>query len=160
VLLQARLMAIAGDAAYERDELARARARYGAAYDRDPGVLRRLGIALPVEVRASGGDVADDIADMLADSPRFTSEDGGLGLQVKADHTSARVCLAGDNAQVLACAEAKAKSNEDADDFARRAAKEALDQLFAPRVDLSQSDINGLDGQNLSGRDALESVFE
>ncbi|HMI90896.1 MAG TPA: hypothetical protein VK509_06005, partial [Polyangiales bacterium] len=160
VLLQARLMAIAADAAHERDALARARVRYGSAFDRDPGVLRRLGIALPVEVRASGGDVAEDIADMLTDSPRFTSEDGGLGLQVKADRSSARVCLAGDKAQVLACAEMKAKSNEDADDFARRAAKEALDQLFAPRVDLSQSDINGLDGQNLSGRDALESVFE
>jgi tetratricopeptide (TPR) repeat protein len=160
VLLQARLMAIAGDAAYQRGDLERARSRYGGAFDRDPGVLRRLGLALPVEVSASGGDVADDTADLLAGSPRFESQDGGLGLQVSSDGTAVRVCLAGEKAQLLACADVKRKRAEDGDDFSRRAAKEALDQLFAPKVDLSQSDINGLDGQNLSGRDALESVFD
>ena len=160
VLLQARMMAISADAAYQRDALPRARPRFGAAFDRDPGVLRRLGIALPVEVRASGGELAEDVADLLAGSPRFESEEGGLGLQVSGDHALVRACLSGDNAEQLACAEIKAKRDEDSDDFARRAAKEALDQLFVPRVDLSQSDINSLDGQNLSGRDALETIFD
>jgi hypothetical protein len=160
VLLQARLMAIAADAAYQRGDLASARTKYGSAFDRDPGVMRRLGLALPVEVRSSGGEASEDVADLLAGSPRFESEDGGLGLRVTGDETAVRVCLAGDKAQLLACADVKRKSAEDEGDFSRRAAKEALDQLFAPKVDLSQSDINSLDGQNLSGRDALESVFD
>jgi hypothetical protein len=40
------------------------------------------------------------------------------------------------------------------------AAGETLRQLFSPRVDLSQTDIHSLDGQNLSGRDSLRGVLE
>ncbi len=160
ILLQARVMAIAADAARDQGRLDLARGRYDAAFQRDPGVFRRLEAAVPVELRAAGGDTAGEIADMLARSPRFDRERGGLVLSVRVDRASSRVCLAGGEGQVIACAESQAKRAESGDAFAARAAQEALTQLFSPRVDLSQMDINSLDGQNLSGRDALQTVFE
>jgi hypothetical protein len=97
---------------------------------------------------------------MLLGSPRFVAAEHGLVLSVESQGTAARACLQGASEQVLACAEIERKSAEDQDSFARRVAAAALDQLFAPRVDLSQGEINSLDGQNLSGRDALEDVLE
>jgi tetratricopeptide (TPR) repeat protein len=158
VLLSARVLAIAADAARDQDRLDRARKRYAAAFQRDPGIFRRLELAVPVVIRASGG-TAGEIADMLARSPRFTTASGGLALVVTADRAAARVCLSDEQGQVIGCAETQAKSAESADDFAARAATNAMNELFAPRVDLSQTDINSLDGQNLSGRNALESAF-
>jgi tetratricopeptide (TPR) repeat protein len=160
ILLQARLMAIAADAAREQGQMDVARARYDAAFQRDPGVFRRLELAVAVEVRPAGGEIAHDVASMLARAPRFRSERGGLALSVRADRASSRVCLSGGQGEVIACAESRAKRSESGDDFAARAAQEALTQLFSPRVDLTQMDINSLDGQNLSGRDALQTVFE
>src|SRR5262249_42227056 len=99
------------------------------------------------------------VADMLERSPRFAREEGGLTLSVTADRASARVCLSDAQGQSIGCSDAEAKRAEPAGAFATRAAKQALDELFAPRVDLAQTDINSLDGQNLSGRNALESLF-
>lgn len=160
VLLQARVMAIAADAARQAGRMEVARARYDAAFQRDPGVFRRLEVPIAVEINAASGEVSGEIAEMLARSPRFTGERGGLRLEVRGDRSSARVCLSGDRGQVISCAETQAKRSEDASEFAARAALEAMAQLFAPRVDLTQMDINSLDGQNLSGRNALETVFD
>ena len=160
VLLQARALAVAADAARQAGKLSVARARYDAAFQRDPGVFRRLEVPVAVEISSGGGDVAGTIADMLARSPRFDSERGGLRLEVRGDRKAARVCLSGDGGQVIECADVQAKAGEDADGFTARAAQEVMTQLFAPRVDLSQMDINSLDGQNLSGRDALQNVFD
>jgi len=160
VLLSARVMAIAADAARAQERLPAARARYDAAFQRDPGVFRRLELPVAVEIRASGDTVASEIAEMLARSPRFAQQPGGLGLNVRADRAAARVCLSGEQGQVIACAETQAKRTEAGQEFAARAAQEALQQLFSPRVDLTQMEINSLDGQNLSGRDALQTVFD
>jgi hypothetical protein len=160
VLLQARVMAVAAEAARELSQMPAARARYGAAFQRDPGVFRRLEVPVPVEIRASGGEVAGDVAAMLSRSPRFTETDGGLNLSVQVDGGGARVCLSGDQAQQIACAEFEAKALKKGERYAQRIAEEAQKQLFSPRIDLTQMDINSLDGQNLSGRDALETLFE
>ena len=58
VLVQARVMAIAADIAREQGQLRRARKRYDAAFQRDPGIFRRLEIPVGVEIRARGGGVA------------------------------------------------------------------------------------------------------
>jgi hypothetical protein len=160
VLLQARVMAVAAEAARDLDQMQAARARYGAAFQRDPGVFRRLEFPVPVEIRASGSDVATDVAAMLSRSPRFTVAEGGLSLSVQVDGAGARVCLAGDQAQQLGCAEYDAKSLKPGERYAQRIAEEAQKQLFSPRIDLTQMDINSLDGQNLAGRDALETLFQ
>jgi hypothetical protein len=79
---------------------------------------------------------------------------GGLTLSVRADRASARVCLSGDHDQVIGCAEVDRTALKQGEDYAARIAQEALHQLFSPRIDLTQTDINSLDGQNLAGHDA------
>jgi tetratricopeptide (TPR) repeat protein len=183
-LLSARVHAIAADAARQRGLWERARVHYDGAFQRDPGVLRRLGLPVAVRVRTEGA-LGEDVADMLERSPRFTSSEDGLVLSVRADAASAQVCLASGEGQMIACAEvdaaktaarapvasappaaqAAARAGSSAAEpvlpWPERAAAEALRQLFAPRIDLSQTDITSLDGQNLSGRDdALRGVLE
>jgi hypothetical protein len=97
---------------------------------------------------------------MLARSPRFRSVPGGLSLAIRGHRARLEVCLSGSHAQVIVCAVIEPKSDESPQAHAARAATEALQQLFAPRVDLSQMDINSLDGQNLPTRDALKTLFQ
>jgi len=174
VLLAARLHAIAADAARQSEHWDRANVHYDGCFQRDPGVLRRLGLPVAVRVR-TGGPLGAEVADMLERSPRFERADSGLTLSVDVDRVSARVCLVSARGQMLSCAEvdaveaAKQGPSEDAATgeapaepvpWPQHVAREALRQLFSPRVDLSQTDIHSLDGQNLSGRDALRSVLE
>jgi len=171
VLLSARMHAIAADAARRSERWDRASVHYDAAFQRDPGVLRRLGLPVAVRVRTEG-EIGGEVADMLERSPRFVRSDSGLTLTVQADRASARVCLASTQGQMISCAEVDAvqaakEAGKEPDGkpkplppWPEHVAREALRQLFSPRVDLSQTDINSLDGQNLSGRDALRSVLE
>jgi hypothetical protein len=160
VLLQARVLAIEADAAREQGQMQLARTRYDGAFQRDPGVFRRLEIPIAVEIEVAGGEPALDAAAMLARSPRFVQARGGLRLSIRANGPSARVCLSGEQAQVIGCAEIEARSLKPGQSHAAHIAEETLKQLFSPRVDLSQMEINSLDGQNLSGRDALQTIFE
>jgi len=160
VLLQARVMAIAADAALARGQMGVARARYDDAFQRDPGIFRRLEIPVAVEIHSSGGGVARDAAEMLERSPRFESRRGGLGLSVRVTGSSADVCLSGVQGAQIACAQVDATHKPADKSIAAYVAQEALRQLFAPRLDLSQTEINSLDGQNLNSRDALKTLFQ
>jgi tetratricopeptide (TPR) repeat protein len=160
VLLQARVLAIAADAAQSLGQMDDARAFYDDALQRDSGVFRRLELPLAVEIRSSGEGLSQEVASMLARSPRFDSVRGGLSLAVRGDRSRLEVCLSGSHAQVIVCAEVAPKSDESPHDHAARATTEVLQQLFAPRVDLSQMDINSLDGHNLPTRDALKTLFQ
>jgi tetratricopeptide (TPR) repeat protein len=160
VLLIARVLAIAAEAERSQGKLELARARYDAAFQRDPGIFRRLELSVPVEISSAGGAVAEEAAEMLARSPRFTQTRGGLGLSVRANGPTARVCLSAAQGAVINCAEITVRDKQPGQSHAQHIAQEALRQLFAPRIDLSQMDINSLDGQNLSGRDALKTMFE
>lgn len=160
VLLQARVMAASAEAARGLQRPEAARARSAAAFQRDPGVFRRMELPVDVHLAISGGDLAQDVASMLTSSPRFNESAQGLALSVQVDSARAHVCLVGDRGEQLSCADFEAKALKPGEDYAQRTAQETLKQLFAPRVDLSQMDINSLDGQNLSGRDALETAFE
>lgn len=160
VLLQARVMAIAADAARDLEQAMTARAQYDAAFQRDPGVFRRLEMPVGVEIRSSGGEAAKDAAEMLGRSPRFTTMKGGLKLSVRADRAAAHVCLTGEQNQVIACADVDGTKLKKGEDYAAKIAEEAQRQLFSPRVDLTQMDINSLDGQNLAGHDQLQTLFE
>jgi tetratricopeptide (TPR) repeat protein len=160
VLLSARVMAVAAEAARRQERMGTARSRYEAAFQRDPGVFRRMEFPVAVEIRSAGGELAEEVAGMLSRSPRFTRMDGGLTLAVQVGAGDARVCLTADQGQQVACAEIDPKTIRSQEPFAPQVAREALKQLFSPRIDLTQMDINSLDGQNLAGRDALETLFE
>jgi hypothetical protein len=117
----------------------------------DPGVLRRLGFALPVRVESRGDGVAEDVADALARSPRFDAGDRGLTLRVSATRAGGEACLIGASGAQLACGRAAPKANESADALVAKIVRDVHENVFAPNIDLSQTDANSLDGSNLRG---------
>jgi tetratricopeptide (TPR) repeat protein len=164
LMLAARVSAIAAAAARATGDRNRALAAYDAAMQVDPGVFVRMGMTLPVRIASSGGALQARVASLLAWSPRFDQEDLGLRLDVDGDATRVRVCFSAHGGPQsagaqYACAETTRETDESEDAFAARAAAELHRQAFAPRVDLSQTDANGLDGSNTVSRQPLESLF-
>jgi hypothetical protein len=151
LLLRARVFALLGQLRDERGDRGRAYGDYERAMQIDPGVLRRLRIALPVKLQASGDAVSEAFVDGLENSPRFDVADRGLLVTVQADRSQGEACVVGPSGAQLACARAEAKSNEDADALAGKLLAAFHDRVFAPPVDLSQVDANSLDGSTLRG---------
>lgn len=169
-LLRARLLAIWGHVAFESGQLEKGREMYRRALQLDPGVFRRLEIPLPVRVTSKSGPLAGDVVDALADSPRFVMHDGGFALTVSTQTKTGEVCLLASEGSVLACAEAppprphefKTKEEDPKDRLPLEV--ELVDEVhrvfFSPRIDLSQSQINSLDGSNQSSRGDVNSLTE
>jgi len=129
--------------------------------ERDPGLLRREGLALPVVLEAQGGRRAADAVERLARSPRLEPGRGGFRLTVSQNPTGAlEAVLEGPDGAALARVRAPAAADDDSTvvAFCRLFHRKA----FAPRVDLSQADINSLEGSTLAGeaaRDALKGIL-
>jgi len=149
-LLRARVFAMLGDVDEERG-INTAPQDYERAMQIDPGVLRRLGLALPVRIESHGDATAEDVSDALARSPRFDVTERGLTLRVNATRAGGEVCLVGVSGAQLACGHAESKANEAADTMIIRLVRDAHENIFEPNVDLSQTDANSLDGSNLRG---------
>ncbi len=165
LMLQARVSALAAAAARAMGDRTRALASYDAAMQIDPGVFVRMGATLPVRIASSGGALPEAVASLLAWSPRFDQEDVGLRLDVDGDASRVRVCFssrggAQSSGAQYVCTESTRAASEGDDAFAARAAAELHRQAFAPRVDLSQTDANGLDGSNTVSRQPLDSLFD
>lgn len=152
-LLRARMLAIVAESSRRMGDAERATDAYGEAFQADPGIFRRLGWTVPArfEVHPS----AEDLADLVADGPRFDDEGWGLSVQVQSD----RACFVDAGGSVLACSEVAPEANEPADAFRARIARSFHERVFAPRVDLSQTDANSLDGSNRVSRDPLRTMF-
>lgn len=157
VLLRARVSALHGDAARREGEIARSVAAYDLTLQRDPGAVRRLGLALPVVFETGGGAFADEAAGHLRDSPRLSEEDGGFHVRVTADGESGRACLLGANGETIGCGRVEPRAGEDASARARRLAEAFHEGVFSARISLSQVDLRSLDGSPLtSGRGAVD----
>ncbi|HEY6880662.1 MAG TPA: hypothetical protein VI299_21715, partial [Polyangiales bacterium] len=150
-LLRARVFALLGTLRQDRGDYGRAAADFERAMQIDPGVLRRMGIALPVKVRAASDAVSEAFADGVDNSPRFDVGERGLLITVQADRARGEACLIGPSGAQLSCARAEAKSNEGADVLAGKLLSAFHERVFAPPVDLSQVDANSLDGSTLRG---------
>lgn len=158
-LLRARVHALVGAAALRRGDTPAACRAFDAAMQLDPGLFRRLGLALPVRFEAPRGPVARAVVDALGRSPRLDGDDASpFVVRATADAAGGRVCLLGHEGTVLGCGEATSESGDDADRLARRLVEAFHARVFAPRVDLSQADVSSLDGANRTTRDPLEGV--
>ncbi|AKF07533.1 hypothetical protein [Sandaracinus amylolyticus] len=158
-LLRARMHAIAAESARRSGEIQRALESYDEAFQTDPGIFPRLELAVPVRITMRGGAVAEHAGDLVASSPRFVSSESALRVEIEASPSSARACLIGASGSVLACAEEARRGSESDDDYGARLATAFHAAAFAPRIDLSQADANGLDGSNVSARDPLRTLF-
>jgi hypothetical protein len=118
----------------------------------DPGLFRRLGWSLPVEVRSSDAAIDRDLAEAILRSPRFESSSEGLRVQVD----GARICLFGRTGTAWGCGEVELEEDETGRAYEQRIVDAFHAEIFSPRVDLSRIDINSLDGSNRVTRNPLD----
>ena len=119
--------------------------RYQQALEADPPVIRRLSMALPVSIQCDDSAVQS----MLKASPRFDSGQG-FSLVVSGSAGSGyKGHLQGPDGSVLTRFESE--PGEDESDSRKLICEKVHQTVFAPRVNLTQTDINGLDGSNMAG---------
>lgn len=149
VMLQARASALLGEVARRDGRPAAALERYQQALARHPGILRALGISLPVSIAAAPDAASRMAARWLASSPRFDRRAGGFGLEVGPAGSRHRATLLAPDGTVLA--EALVATQADAAATARALCVELHRRAFALPLDLSQTDVTSLQGGTLSG---------
>jgi len=157
VLLRARAEALLARACERQGDPGAALNHYQQAMQRDPGIIRSLGLALPARIRSGGGEVADIAASMLRESPRFRTADAGFVISV----AGPEIRLSAPDGAVLCSVRMAAQ--KDARETARRLCAEFHRKAFAAKVDLAQTDIASIEGSNLTGdsiRDKIQDLFQ
>ncbi len=148
-LLRERVRAVLGKALSDPRQ---ATALYEEVLSTDPGLFRRLGWGLPVEVHSSDAAIDRDLAKAVLRSPRFESSSEGLRIEVE----GARICLLGRTGAAWGCGEAELEEDETGRTYEQRIVDAFHAEIFSPRVDLSRIDINSLDGSNRVTRNPLD----
>ena len=154
LMLRARVAAVGADAAERLGEYDDAYNLYQQVVTMDPGVLRRLGLRLPVRLSYTDAPEATRAAQMLSASPRLNMVDWGFELKVSVQD----VRLFDRNGNHVAAARVRPGRADSEEAVARRIARSVHRALLVPEVDLTQSDIQSLDGGLGSGGKASERV--
>ena len=118
----------------------------------DPGLFRRMGWALPVDVRSTDAELDRALAKAVLRSPRFERSDQGMRIEID----GARICLFGRTGAAWGCGEADPEPDETGTSYTQRVVDAFHAEIFSPRIDLSRIDINSLDGSNRVTRNPLE----
>lgn len=153
VLLRVRVRAWDADAAVRRGEADAAQAGFDAVLERWPTALRVLDIRLPVgRISAEGGALAAAVARVLRRSPRL-APDRALGFAVSVEQRGdeLRSCLSGPRGRRYGCGVARFKRGDGEEARIAKAIDVFHDEVFAPQIDLTQHDINSLDGSAVRG---------
>ncbi|MGE3453776.1 MAG: hypothetical protein AB7O24_01555 [Kofleriaceae bacterium] len=150
-LLRARVTAVAAEAAAELGDEAANLSYLVHAYQLDPSVIRRRGLALPA--RISGGPGTDELVAMLRRSPRFVASDRGFVVDVTQAVGGYQICLRTPEGSALRCAPEEPKLPPAGKDgkpgepmSPARAAELVYQTLFAMPLGLTGTDMSSLDG--------------
>lgn len=101
-LVQARVSARMARAAWETDTTEFALRLYEQAIRLDPGILRRLGESLPVQISATNSETGEALSTMLLRSPRFEETSAGLPLVIQ-DNGNPAACLNNQAGNPITC---------------------------------------------------------
>jgi hypothetical protein len=126
--------------------------RYQAALSRDPGVMRRLDLSLPVRIDDDGTPLARRAALLLHRSPRFDATATARISVVVHGGQQPEACLTGPAGEQIACGRVNLPVDASADVGARLLAAEFQRAAFTLKVDLSQADLTSLDGSPTAAR--------
>lgn len=142
-LLRARAGAVGAEAARRLGRYAEAVALLGQVLTVDPGVIRRLGHVLPVElVAVEDTPAVREAKAALERSPLF--DVGTWGYRLELSEASVALMLP-DGSEVTRVPVKKGGPRDD-EALARRIARAAHEDLLVPQVDVTQADIRSLDG--------------
>ncbi|MCB9744874.1 MAG: hypothetical protein H6740_19950 [Alphaproteobacteria bacterium] len=160
VLLRARVRALWAEAAWQQGEQALALLRFEEALQDDPGVIRRLGLALPAQVEAPPTPLGEAVAQALMRSPRLTPYKGGFSVSVEGK-ASPRVCLRSPKGALLSCTEPVPAPELGGLPAHVLALSEAFhERVFSLPLGLSNVDLNSLDGQTIVAHEARREAVE
>lgn len=175
VLMKARVAAVGAVAAQRTGDADTALGLFERAMLADPGVVRRLGLQIPVRIQTSGGGLADETARLLESSPRLDEARDGFVLGVQAAGGEIQVCLHTPLGAEIGCSRvpitppappAAAPFSAGAPSGSappappppkpapERAAEAFHKTVFALKMNLSESDLRSLDGGTTASRDA------
>ncbi len=151
-LLRARTKALVADALIQRADsgadLDQASSLYREVLHVYPSAFRHLGIELPVTIRHDGHAFSKLVAEALADSRRLSSDyDIGFVVDVSVRDADASLCLATKDGFQFQCSDTEL--DEAGDDDVEAAADAFHNAAFSPQVELTQGDINSLDGSTV-----------
>jgi hypothetical protein len=183
VLLKARTAAVAAQAALSEGDVPTALAMFERTMQADPGTLRRMGLRLPVRFATDGTELAESTAKLLRRSPRLREEPQGFVVTVRVEGRDIAACLrtpldaelgcarvpvtppppkeppaanaqAGNAQAGNAQANGKQAAPEPPAEPPQRAAEAFHKEIFALKMNLSESDLRSLDGGTTATRDA------
>jgi hypothetical protein len=164
-LLRARVAAVGAEAAARRGQVSASLGLFERAMSLDPGVVRRLGLAIPARVEVAGGGApAAHAGAMLERSPRLHAAASAFVVRVEGDARHLTACLLTPSAAQLACGEATAAAGDGPDSLAARLSDDFHRAAFAMRFSLTPTDLRSLDGSTTmaqgSAREALRGLFD
>ncbi|MBU6160947.1 MAG: hypothetical protein KGO50_07475, partial [Myxococcales bacterium] len=164
VLLRARTAALLGRLVLDRGEASQGVALLATAMELDPGVVRRLGIALPTNIEAQGDGHAQTVAERLENSPRFQASGVGFGVNVSAEAGRIQICLNPPTGGNGTCSVTTQAAEEAVDDFLVRAVDDFHVRAFAMPLQLDTVSLSTLDGRtsasSAAAREQLENVLD
>lgn len=169
VLFKARVAAVGAVAARRAGDTQAALGLFERAMLADPGVVRRLGLRLPVRFQSGGGALAQDTVSLLRSSPRLDEASDGFVVSVRADGAEIHACIHTPLGAELGCARvpiaappppaapagsAALEPPPSPREPSERAAEAFHKIVFALKMNLSESDLRSLDGGTTATRDA------
>ncbi|PJB44801.1 MAG: hypothetical protein CO108_08235 [Deltaproteobacteria bacterium CG_4_9_14_3_um_filter_63_12] len=138
-----------------------------------PTAFRILDLEVPVRLEGGGSDDAEQLMRLLLSSPRLRIEDGGFTVNVNGHDDKVSTCLLSAKGFNYGCSEwsreaiDKAAADDDEDELDdderwARGADAFHDTVFAPKVELTQADINTLDGRpsRVGAEEAVDKLLE
>lgn len=148
VLLTARLLARMADSRWQLRQYDRALEDYIAALELDPGVIRRLGLSLPITLTDDGSEFARQAASYLERSPRFRKESTGLKLEVTGNEDLS-TCLFAPAGDTLSCFSLAPDQSQSSKSNSQQLVRGFHNATFGLGYDISDAQISLLLGSSV-----------
>ncbi|MBI2335240.1 MAG: hypothetical protein HYU97_00540 [Deltaproteobacteria bacterium] len=127
----------------------------------NPLYLRFYQIPIPVHFTTEPGTHTKKALNLLKQSPRLQSNRQGIELHIRSNEHALSLCLQDDYHSAIHCTESEIKVGSK-DQSVEKTVSQFIQEAFSPKVDLSQLDVNTLNGAptKSSGTEAIQDLLK
>jgi tetratricopeptide (TPR) repeat protein len=157
-LMRARAAAFGAEAAWRQGETSAAMELFTQAMQQDPGIIRRLGLALPAYIQdLSGTDFTKRVAGRLRSSPRLQEHTLGFLVTIQSTQLGAEICIASPLGTRLSCSAPTSteKNKTDTAQLLIDTINAFHQKLFAASLGDVMADLRSLDGSPAAASDSM-----